>query len=78
MLARAYGALGRHGDVVVAHQKALELRGDDAGLLTDYADALGMTNGRSLRGEPAQLISRALTVDPEYPQGRRAGRHSGV
>ena len=31
----------------------------------DYADALGMTQGRKLAGEPEKLIARALQLDPD-------------
>jgi cytochrome c-type biogenesis protein CcmH len=40
------------------------LKPDDANLLTDYADALAVVNGRNLEGEPSQLIARALKMDP--------------
>src|SRR3977135_212611 len=36
----------------------------DAQLLADYADALAMAQGRTLRGEPEKILLRALAVDP--------------
>ena len=65
MLARAYAALGRHPQAVEAFRKATQLRPDDATLLADFAFALVMANNRSFDGEPAQLVERALKVDPK-------------
>jgi cytochrome c-type biogenesis protein CcmH len=64
MLGRSYLVLGRHQQAVPAFQRALALRGDDAVLLADYADALAVVNGRSLEGEPSRLIAKALEIDP--------------
>lgn len=66
MLARSYGSMGQYDKAVPAYRKALELRKDDASLLTDFADALGMAQGRSLEGEPTRLVERALKVDPNH------------
>jgi cytochrome c-type biogenesis protein CcmH len=64
MLGRSYAVLGRHADAVPAFKQALTLQPDDANLLTDYADALAVVNGRNLEGEPSKLIARALEIDP--------------
>lgn len=64
MLARAYSAMGRFSDAVPAFQKALALAGDNASLLTDYADALASQNGNQLTGEPITLVRRALALEP--------------
>jgi cytochrome c-type biogenesis protein CcmH len=64
MLGRSLAALGRHEQAMPALQRAVALRGDDAVLLTDYADALAVVNGRSLEGEPSRLIEQALKLDP--------------
>lgn len=64
MLARSYAVLGRFGDAVTAYQRVLTLRQDDAQVYADYADALAVTRGRKLEGEPAQLVEKALTLDP--------------
>lgn len=66
MLARSYAVLGRHAEAVPTYRKALALGGDDAGVLTDLADALGVVNGRNLAGEPTRLIERALKLDPDH------------
>src|SRR5262245_34550816 len=48
MLARSYTVLERYSDAVPAYAKAVQLAGDDASLLADYADVLGMVNNRTL------------------------------
>ena len=64
MLARSYMAMGRHADAVPIYEKAVKLIPDDAQLLVDYADALGVVHGRKLEGKPEILIQQALKIDP--------------
>jgi cytochrome c-type biogenesis protein CcmH len=64
MLGRSYAVLGRHADALPAFKQAMTLKPGDPNLLTDYADALAVVNGRNLEGEPSQLIARALEIDP--------------
>jgi cytochrome c-type biogenesis protein CcmH len=64
MLGRAYRALDRFPEAVVALRKAAALMPDDAGLLADLAEALAMANGRTLKGEPSRLLEQALKLDP--------------
>jgi cytochrome c-type biogenesis protein CcmH len=64
MLGRSYTVLGRAADALPAYKKVLELRPQDAQAHADYADALGMAQGRKLDGEPAALVAKALTLDP--------------
>lgn len=70
LLARSYVELGRHGDAVPAFQKAVALINDDAQLLADYADALGVVHDRNLKGKPEELIRQALTLDPQNVKAR--------
>ncbi len=63
MLGRSYAAMGRFQESANAFSKAAAQRPADAQLLADYADALGMANGRNLKGEPEALITRALKAD---------------
>lgn len=65
MLARAYAALQRFDDASAAFAKAVALAPDDGQLLADYADALAMTQGQNLAGEPTALVERALKADPD-------------
>jgi len=64
LLARAYVELGRHAEAVPIYEKAMQLIPDDAQLLADYADALGVLHGRKLEGKPEALIQQALKADP--------------
>lgn len=65
MLARSYNALGRYAEAAEAFAQLARLIPDDAALLADYADTLAMSRGRSLQGEPEQLVARALKADPQ-------------
>ncbi len=69
LLARSYARLGRHAEAVPAFAKAVAIVGDDPSLLVDWADALAMSNGRVLEGEPIALVERALKSDPDNGKG---------
>lgn len=66
MLARAYLVMERLDEAAQASARALQLRPDDPQALADHADVLAMKNGRTLQGEPMQLIERALRLDPDH------------
>lgn len=68
MLARSYARLGKPEQALPAFAKAVALKGDDAGLLADYADLMAFQNNRNLAGEPTQIIDRALKVDANHPK----------
>lgn len=67
-LARSYTVLGRNADALSAYERAVALRGDDAALLADQADALAVRNGRRVSGEPFAVVQRALRLDPDQPK----------
>lgn len=69
MLGRSYAALSRFGEATAAFERALALAPDNADLLVDYADTYAMASGESLEGRPAQLIARALEIDPGNQKG---------
>jgi len=64
MLGRSYGALGRFDEATNAYANAAARLPNNAQLFADYADVLGMAQGRRLQGEPEKLIARALDIDP--------------
>lgn len=68
MLARSYSQMEKYSEAAGAYAKATELSPKDADLLAEYALALAMANGRSLAGKPAELVDRALKIDPENPR----------
>ena len=64
MLGRSYAVLGRFPESSEAYAQAAARNPNDAQLLTDWADALAMAQGRSLEGEPERILARALAIDP--------------
>ena len=66
LLGRSYSALGRFAEASTALRRAVELKGDDPGLLADYADVLAMSTGQRLEGEPLRAIEKALAIDPDH------------
>lgn len=64
MLARSKMALDRPAEAVEAYRQAVKLLPDNAQLLADFADTLALAQGRSLKGEPEQVVARALRADP--------------
>ncbi|MGZ8209361.1 MAG: c-type cytochrome biogenesis protein CcmI [Burkholderiales bacterium] len=66
MLARSYKHIGRFDEAARAYGHVLARAQPDATLLSDYADALAMAQGRTLRGEPEKLIAKALELDPKH------------
>ncbi|MBK9363352.1 MAG: c-type cytochrome biogenesis protein CcmI [Rubrivivax sp.] len=68
MLARSQAALGRHADAVAALRQLDRLQPDNPDTLADLADLVAVVNGRRLAGEPAQLVQRALALNPLHPK----------
>jgi len=64
LLARSYAGMGRNAEAVQVFEKAVALIPNDAQLLADYADILGVVHGRKLEGKPEALIQQALKIDP--------------
>jgi len=64
MLGRSYSVLDRFPEAVIAYENAVRRSPPDAQLLADYADALAMTQGRTLMGAPETIIAQALQADP--------------
>ena len=65
MLAHSYEMLGKFAEAAKAYARLAALLPKDAQVLSDYADALAVANGRQLRGEPSELIGKALAIDPK-------------
>ena len=64
MLGRSYTMMERYADAATAYGRATTLNGSDAGLWTDYAEALALSNGQRLEGKPMEAVNRALQIDP--------------
>lgn len=70
LLARAQADRNEFKAAADAYQKALtvsEKVAKDPGVLCEYADALGMAQGGTLAGRPAELIAKALAINPAHP-----------
>lgn len=68
MLGRSYLTLQKYIDASNAYGRAASLKPDDPDVWADYAFATGMANGKSLLGQPTELIRKALALDPENPK----------
>lgn len=66
LLARSMAALGRFRESAEAYAHLAKLVPNDAQVLADYADALGMAQGRTLLGRPYELTKEALRIDPRH------------
>lgn len=66
-LAQAYKVMGRYEEAAAAFSKAEKMVSQNAGLLAAYAESIAMSSQTGLKGKPAQLIARALQIDPENP-----------
>ncbi len=65
MLGRAYKALERYPDAAKALQRAEKLDPRNPEILVEYAEALALTHGSNLAGEPTRLLERALQIAPD-------------
>ncbi len=65
MLGRSYLVLGQPDQAIDAYQRSLKMQPQNASVLADMADAMGVKNNGSLIGAPMALIEQALRVDPD-------------
>jgi cytochrome c-type biogenesis protein CcmH len=68
LLGRSYLKMGRFDDSMAAFADAAKRMPENAGLLTDQAEAIAMAQGKRLEGRPAELLKRALALDPDDPR----------
>jgi len=66
LLARSMAALGRFQESADAYEHLARLQPNDPDVLADWADSLGMAQGRSLLGRPRELVEKALAIDPAH------------
>ena len=67
-LGRTMLALQRFEEAAKAFEKITEITPKSAQAFADYADALGMAQGQKLLGKPAQMIDKALKLEPKNPK----------
>jgi cytochrome c-type biogenesis protein CcmH len=68
MLGRSYATLGKHGQAIAAYETALRLRPDEPTLLAELAFSAAIANRRVGGADSAQLLQRALKLDPHNPK----------
>ena len=65
LYARSTASLGRYEESAKAYEHLMKLVPGDAQVMADYADVLGMVQGKSLAGRPLEIVKNALMIDPE-------------
>ena len=65
MLARSYKMMGRNAEAEQAFARAGAFLDNDAQLLAIYADVAATNANGNFSGKPAQLLEKALRVDPQ-------------
>jgi cytochrome c-type biogenesis protein CcmH len=68
MLGRSYRVINRYDAAVLAYAEAAKRLPPNAAVYTDWAEAIAQTQGKSLAGEPTELLNRALAVDGNFPK----------
>jgi cytochrome c-type biogenesis protein CcmH len=66
MLGRSYMALQKFSESAEAWEHAAVIEPDNADILTNYAEALGLASQGKLDGEPTRLLARSLAIDPSH------------
>lgn len=65
MLGKSYKYLQQYPKAVDAFAKAYSLLGDRPDIMLPYADALAFANDEQLAGKPAELVFKALALEPD-------------
>ncbi len=69
MLGRSYKYLQQYPKAVTAFEHAYTLIGDQPEIMLLYADALAYVNNEELAGKPAELVFKALALEPDNVNG---------
>ncbi len=69
MLGRAHLTVGEHPQAVEALRKSLALDNANIDVKIRLADAIALSQGNRLVGEPTGLLEQVLAVQPDHPQG---------
>lgn len=69
MLGRSYKYLQQYPKAVEAFGRAYQLLGEQPEIMLLYADALAFANDEQLDGKPAELVFKALALEPENLTG---------
>lgn len=69
MLARSYMEAERYTESAKAYAELVKLVPNEAWVWVDYADAVAMAQGQTLRGKPTEYLNKALALDPNSMKG---------
>jgi cytochrome c-type biogenesis protein CcmH len=69
MLGRSYKYLQDYPKAVAAFEHAYKLIGDQPEIMVLYADALAFANNEDMAGKPAELVFKALKMEPNNVTG---------
>ncbi len=69
MLGRSYMAINRYNDAIYAYEQLLKLEPKSAKYMLFLADASAMANKGDVSGRPAELIEKALELEPNSVTG---------
>jgi len=69
MLGRAHLTVGEYQDAASALRRSVEIDDSNVNVRIRLADALALTQNRSLAGEPAEILKSVLEEEPQHPQG---------
>jgi cytochrome c-type biogenesis protein CcmH len=67
MLGRSYRYFERYEDAATAFAKAATVIQTDPLALSEYAETLARSSPGGFKGEPTQLLERALSLNPREP-----------
>ncbi|MDO9105070.1 MAG: c-type cytochrome biogenesis protein CcmI [Methylovulum sp.] len=69
MLGKSYKYLQQYPKAVAAFAQAYQLMGERPDVMLLYADALAFANDEQLAGKPAELVFKALALEPDNIMG---------
>lgn len=69
LLGRTYMAMEDYSNAAATFEKMHQLVGDHAVVLLSWADAQSMAQGGNLEGKPAELVRKAIELDPTNTTG---------
>jgi len=69
MLAKSYAAMERWPEAAKAFATASKLLPQDPSIMTSYAEAVAIVNNRVLKGQPMELVYKALEINPNDAKG---------
>jgi cytochrome c-type biogenesis protein CcmH len=69
MLGRSYKVLKRYPEATEVYARAYQLAGDKPDVMLPYAEALALSKNSDWSGKPKELVTKALSIEPENLSG---------